>query len=146
MPQVSINWLSELTGKDRRTIKRRVGNIPQDSNGRIDSRAALEAIYCGPLTNSTGEFISTPEAVRQLTLAKKAEIELNMEIKRGLRIPIADALDVTNRVFQSIAGTLKANRDKVLTEKHINEMLGALRDATRKIASNNGRHDLDESV
>jgi hypothetical protein len=48
---------------------------------------------------------------KQLTIAKKAEIELDMEIKRGLRIPIQDALDVTNRVFQSIAGTLKSRQN-----------------------------------
>jgi hypothetical protein len=32
----------------------------------------------------------------------------------------------------------RSNRDKMLTEKHINEMLGALRDATRRIGSKTG--------
>ena len=38
-----------------------------------------------------GKFIPTSEAVRQLTIAKKAEIDLDMKIKRGQRIGSAVA-------------------------------------------------------
>jgi len=39
----------------------------------------LEAIYCGTLPGENG-FISTLEAVRQLTIAKKEQIELQNQI------------------------------------------------------------------
>ena len=137
--QVSINHLAEETEKDYRTIKKRVSTLKRDSSGNYRASEALEAIYIGEVKGPDGVFIPTPEAVRQLTIAKKAEIDLSMEIKRGLRIPIDDAAAVTNQVFQGIAGILKANRDKPLTEKHINEVLSSMRDACTKIcASPNG--------
>ena len=89
MPTVSINFLSRHTGKDRRTIKRRLDKLPQDAKGKFDSGAALEAIYYGPSPDGNG-FISQSEAVRRLTIAKEKEIVLSMEIQRGSRIPLAD--------------------------------------------------------
>src|SRR5215469_15244157 len=118
MPSVTINWLYRHTGKDRRTIEKRVNKIHRDSKGKFDSAEALEAIYLGQLTssngNGNGEFVPTPEAVRQLTIAKKQEIELDMEIKRGDRIPREDCELAFNEVVQSINGSLKARRNQVL--------------------------------
>src|SRR5437016_6274271 len=103
MPLVSANWLARHTGKDWRTIKKRIDKLAHDNRSRVDCATALEAIYCG-LAENKGQFISTPEAIRQLTIAKKDEIDLEMEIKRGERIPIQDCVAVDNEVFQSIAG------------------------------------------
>ena len=127
MPTVSINWLSRHTGKDRRTIKKRLDRLQQDLKGKFDSVAALEAIYYGPSPDGNG-FISQSEAVRRLTIAKEKEIVLSMEIQRGSRIPLADVAQSSNEIFQMFAGTLKANRDKVMTEATINEIFEALRD------------------
>ena len=141
MPQVSIYWLNTYTGKDPRTIKKRLANLPKDKHGKYDSGAAFEAIYAGQMTELEGEFISTQEAVRRLTNAKRAQIDLDMEIKRGQRIPIDVVQDVARRSFQSIATTLKANHDKVLTLELINEMFATLRDAGQKLISkNDGLH------
>src|SRR5262249_53320589 len=126
MPTVSINWLSRHTGKDRRTVKKRLDKLPQDLKGKLDSVAALEAIYYGPSPDGNG-FISQSEAVRRLTIAKEKEIVLSMEIQRGSRVPLADVAASTNEIFQMFAGTLKANRDKVMTEATINEIFEALR-------------------
>jgi hypothetical protein len=141
MPQVSIYWLNTYTGKDPRTIKKRLANLPKDKHGKYDSGAAFEAIYAGQMTELEGEFVSTPEAVRRLTLAKKAQIDLDMEIKRGQRIPIDDVKEIVGRAFMSVAATLKANRDKVLSEQQINDIFAMLRDSENKLVSKNGgRH------
>jgi len=137
--KVSIYWLNQATGKHPGTIKKRIANLTPDSRGKYDSATALEAIYVG-LVAENGEFISTPEAVRQLTIAKKSEIDLEMEIKRGDRIPIADCLAVDNEVFQAIAGTIKANRNKQLSEEVTNEIFDNLRDWAGRL-NGNGKHD-----
>src|SRR5262245_26231048 len=51
--------------------------------------------------------------------AERASIELDMEIKRGSRIPLDIVADSANRVFRIYAGTLKANHNKVLTQEVI---------------------------
>src|SRR5262245_5955150 len=87
--RVSIYWLTQVTEKHRGTIKKRVAALEQDKHRRYDSAAALEAIYVGGASsNGETEFVSTPEAVRQLTVAKKQQIELDMQITRGERIPV----------------------------------------------------------
>jgi hypothetical protein len=63
--RVSIYWLCQATEKHRGTVKKRVSALDADKHGRYDSAAALEAIYCGAGSGDNGEFISTPEAVRQ---------------------------------------------------------------------------------
>jgi len=134
--KVSVYWLNQATGKHTATIRKRIANLNPDSQGKYDSAVALEAIYCG-LVESEGSFISTPEAVRQLTIAKKSEIDLEMEIKRGDRIPIADCLAVDNEVFQTVAGTLKANRGKVLSEEVTNEIFDGIKEWAGRL---NGNH------
>src|SRR5262245_15911813 len=126
MPQVTANWLARHTKKTWRTVARRIEKVPKDNQGRMDSAVALEAIYYGS-QDENGEYISTPEAVRQLTIAKKSEIDLEMEIKRVDRLPIKECLAIDNEVFQTIAGTIKANRDKPLTQELTNEMFDVLR-------------------
>ena len=128
MPLVSANWLSRHTGKDWRTIKKRIDKLNHDNRGRVDCASALESIYCGNGSNGNGEFIGTPEAIRQLTIAKKQEIDLEMEIKRRERIPIEDCTEVDNEILQAVAGLLKANRNKLLSDDVINELFGNMRE------------------
>jgi len=70
--------------------------------------------------------------------SEKECIDLDMEIKRGLRIPIDTVKEVVGRAFMSVAATIKANRDKVLTEAQINEMFAMLHDSGEKLISKNG--------
>ena len=137
--KVSVYWLNQATGKHTATIRKRLSSLTPDSRGKYDSATALEAIYIG-LSDANGEKISTPEAVRQLTVAKKEEIDLGMQITRGERIPIEDCLSVDNEVFQAIAGTIKANRNKPLSEELTNEMFQNLRDWAGRL-NGNGKHD-----
>ncbi len=104
------------TGKDRRTIKKRLDKLPQDSKGKFDSVTALEAIYCGTLTSENG-FISTPEAVRLLTIAKKEQIELQNQVTRSERIPIDDVNQAVNIAFTSMRGIEMRDVAKWLRQK-----------------------------
>ena len=77
--------------------------------------------------------ITTAEAIRQLTVEKALQVRLQNEITRGERIPIQDALEVVNRVFQSIAATIKSRLNKVMDLDTINELFAELRGATKQI-------------
>jgi len=120
--RVSIYWLCQATEKHRGTLKKRVSALEADKHGRYDSAAALEAIYCGALPDDNG-FISTPEAVRQLTIAKKEQIELQNQIARGERIPIDDVNLAVDQVFGAMRGIVKAN----LSVDHANEVFDEMR-------------------
>jgi hypothetical protein len=132
--QVTINWLAECVGMHPSTVKRRTTGLQRDTTGKLNRVRALEAVFIGTVETKDGR-ITTQEAIRQLTVEKALQVRLQNEITRGERIPIQDALEVVNRVFQSIAATLKANRDKLLTEAQINEMFTALRGASARLAT-----------
>src|SRR5580765_1494939 len=59
--------------------------------------------------------------------SEREQIELDMSIKRGSRVPIEDCMAVDNEVFQAFAGTLKANAGKLLSQSLINEIFEMLR-------------------
>ena len=134
--KVSIYWLGQATGKHPATIRKRIASIIPDDKGKYDSTVALQAIYIG----IEGSKVTTEEAIRQLNVARKEEIDLDMEIKRKERLPIADCLAVDNEVFQAIAGTIKANRNKQLSEEVTNEIFDNLRDWAGRL-NGNGKHD-----
>lgn len=138
--KVSIYWLGQATGKHPATIKKRISNLDTDKRGKYDSGLALEAIYCG-LNEVEGQKISTPEAVRLLTIAKKEEIDLDMEIKRGERLPRLDVELAHDEVFKSIAGTLKANANKKLTMPTINAIFGQFRTIGKELLNGHNGHD-----
>ncbi len=131
--KVSVYWLSEATGKHPATIKKRISALERDKDGKVNSNEALECIYIG----GSG---TTEEVIKQLNIKRTQEIDLEMEIKRGLRIPVSDCLAIDNEVFQSIAGTLKANAGKHLTEDVTNEIFDGLKQWAGRL-NGNGSHD-----
>jgi hypothetical protein len=108
MKRVSQIELAELTQKDRKTIRYLLANLKPEPGPRgaklYPSNLALETIYLG----SEGA-ITNAEAVRQLNIAKKAEIDLQMSITRGERIPIDDVNEAVGQVFAAIRGIVKAS-------------------------------------
>jgi hypothetical protein len=78
----------------------------------------------------------------QAKLAKlKAEceqIELDMQIKRGTRIPKEDVDRACNIVFKAIAGIIKANRNKLLTDEQINEIFDLMRSTAKRLQKTHG--------
>ncbi len=132
--------MGQATGKHPATIKKRIANLIPDIKGKYDSADALEIIYCGSVEGEDGKPITGPEAVRLLTIARKEEIDLDMEIKRGERIPVEDCLAIDNEVFQSITGTLKAHSGKYLNEDVTNEIFDGLKQWVGRL-NGNGSHD-----
>jgi phage terminase Nu1 subunit (DNA packaging protein) len=143
-----LTWPAEKMAKFIDISPRRLqqlvqeGIIPKEDRGRYSPIAVNLAYirYLRDRVQSPDQSDSEYFAAKLAKLrAEREQIDLDMEIKRRLRIPIDDALDIHNRVFQAISGTLKANRGKMLTESAINELLGALRDAgARMTTSANG--------
>ena len=117
--QVSINQLSEWTGKDRRTITTRLKDLAHVDGAKgaylYESSEALELIY--------GKGAGKPD----LEAKRCEEIDLNMSIKRKERIPLRIASTLWDTGLQSFAATLKAAKGKVLDAAKINELLEILR-------------------
>jgi hypothetical protein len=84
---------------------------------------------------SDGEFFQAKLAKLK---SEREQIELSMQIVRGERIPLGDALAATKLVFGSIAGILKANRNKMLTEAQINEIFDQMRTTARQLQHDYG--------
>lgn len=131
MPRLSINELATLTGKTRATVTKRLDGIdPAEDKGKVgklyDSKIALEKIYLAA-NESGGEFISSAEAQRQLTIARKEQIDLETACTRKERISL-DVLEETNdEIFSNVAGILKAHEGKKLSSESIGDMLSELR-------------------
>ena len=131
MKLVSINELSLLTGCTRETVTRKVAGIepkPGEKRAKLyPSDAALRKIL-GTETID-GEEVTAAEAQRQLTIARKQEIDLNMEVTSRKRIPLEIVNEVNDQVFQGINGILKSNAGKALTDEILKDIQGLLRDA-----------------
>lgn len=130
MKYVSIRELSELTNSDRETVKKRlVGLDCKDGKNRAKlfrSDVALRKVM-GMQGATDGEAISSVEAQRQLTIARKMQIDLEMEVTRKDRIPL-DALEMVNdEVFSNVAGMLKTRLDKVLDKQTLDDLLKEMR-------------------
>lgn len=116
--EVSINRLSELTGFARKTVVLRIDGLPNKKKGpalMYDSRRALSVLYHGASEEDGGGKVDAAEASRQLTIARRQQIDLEMEVTRKERIPL-DVIEAKNEtVFSNVAGLLKAHLDKPLT-------------------------------
>lgn len=117
--QLSINQLSDLTGRDRRTITTRLKNLAHVDGAKgaylYESAEALELIY------------AAKGGKADLDQKRCEQIDLDMSIKRKERIPLPIATSLWDAGLQSFAATLKAARGKILDTTKINELLEVLR-------------------
>lgn len=120
--QLSINQLSDLTGKDRRTITTRLKDLAHVDGAKgaylYEASEALELIY------------GAKGGKADLDAKRCEEIDLNIEIKKKMRIPLPIVSGKWDAALQSFAATLKAARGKVLDTTKINELLDVLRSVT----------------
>ena len=130
--QVTINWLAECVGMHPSTVKRRTTGLQRDTTGKLNRVQALEAVFIGTVETKDGR-ITTPEAVRQLTIEKALQVRLQNEITRKERIPIDDVNEVIGQVFQSMAATIKSRLNKVMDLDTINELFDQLRNVPKQI-------------
>lgn len=132
----SINELSQMTGSTRATVTRKVANLPFEDGTKgaklYESRPALEAILIGPVSEE-GQPVSYNEAQRLLSIAKRHEIELGMEVTRKERIPL-DVLETVNeKALSNVVGILKAHEGQLLTVEVIGDMLAEMREIGAKL-------------
>ncbi len=69
---------------------------------------------------------------------ERQQIELDMQIKRGERIPRQDVELACGMIFGGLCGILKANRNKVLTEEQINEIFDQIKALTKRLRGDYG--------
>src|SRR4029453_4841959 len=124
--RISVSEAASLTGQNRATIKKHAHDLKSypGKKGAVlyESRELLQRLYVG----SDGAPTAS-EALRQLTIAKTRQIQIDIEIKRKTRIPIDDVLVAHRDLFRATVGHLKAHRNKTLTEDFINEILAEWR-------------------
>ncbi len=116
--QLSISQLSELTGRERRTVANKLADVPHtpgDKNAMLyESAEALPLIYA----------VDNLENARAAQARSQASLNaLREEDMRKQRIPLKVALGAIDEAFQSIGATLKAAKGKKLTAERINELL-----------------------
>lgn len=124
-----------MTGRTRENIMGKLDGVPFEKKGSAklyDSVPALSRIFLGQ-SDTDGTALTEAESRRLLNLRRIAEIDLDMEIKRKERIPLDVLESVNDRAFSNVAGMLKSNRDKPLTEEAINDMLTELRSVSEAI-------------
>ncbi len=129
---VTIHWLSEATGMHGATIRKRLSELTPDK-AKYNSAKALEAIYLGQVISVDGAFIPRPEAERLLTIAKRQQIDLDMEIKNRTRIPLETVEAVNQEVCDAAFALIKSCRDKKMTEAKINEVAEQFRSIPRNL-------------
>jgi len=122
----SINELSDLTGRHRHTITKRLLDLPSIDGPKgahlYESTEALPLIYaCDNLESARAE-----QARSQAALNKVRE-----EVLRKERIPIQIALDTMDEIFQAIGATLK--NCKELSPARVNELFAKFREAPKKL-------------
>jgi hypothetical protein len=124
----SINELSQLTGRNPRTITNRVIDLQYQVGPKgahlYESTEALPLIYA--VDNL--EAARAAQALSQASLNKIKEENLRKE-----RIPIQIVLDEMDAVFQAMGATLKAAKGKTLTSELINDLFAKFRSVPAKL-------------
>ena len=77
--RVTINFLSDLTGKDRRTVQKRLADMTPAADNTFNSAEALLAIYSpGGALDPQQEKAALDRARRELTELQKGEKERSL--------------------------------------------------------------------
>jgi hypothetical protein len=113
MKEVSVNELSVLTGCTRETVGKKLEGVTFKEGPKgaklYDSEKALRLVLGVAEINEKGEVMSQAEANRQLTIARKEQIGLEMEVLRKERPRIEEVLEVFDDIFDDVAGIVKSS-------------------------------------
>jgi hypothetical protein len=125
---LSISQLSDLTGRDRRTIAKNLEGIHYTPGERgaflYESTDALPLVYA----------VDNLEAARARQAMSQASLNtVREEDMRKQRIPLSIVRDTVDEVFQAIGSTLKAAKNKKLTTDRINELFDKWRDLPARL-------------
>ena len=115
MRKLSINELAELTGKDRRTIKKHLADVLPDAAGKYDSPHALQVLYVG----DGGPTYS--EAMRRLAIAReKSEREKEKKLRMENALAEQSQIDVED-VYGILEGSFIAIRERILGSRSLTD-------------------------
>ena len=125
---LSINQLSELTGRDRRTITKHLEDLHfvdgEKGAHLYKSSEAFPMIY----------RVDNLESARAKQALSQASLNaIREEVLRKERIPIQIVLDEMDSLFQGMAATLKAAKGKTLTIELINDIFDKFRSVPAKL-------------
>lgn len=113
---LSINQLSELTGKDRRTIKDRLTGLSphsEDKRGQyFDTHQALERIFEHKKTEGGIQRKLLQEELR-IESARAEKIELEVKAMKGELVPIEDVIKSVEREYTFVRSQLRALPSKL---------------------------------
>ena len=150
---ISINKLAELTGIDRRTVKKRLEGLTPNKVGRAynyESTQALPAIYASAVIKP-GPQVTDPDAFNLDYQAEKARLAKekadgqaikNAESRREL-VPVAEItnawgriitgirnqfLALPNRLAQMLETTATTEQRRALIDREVKTILEALAD------------------
>jgi hypothetical protein len=119
---LSIKQLADVTGRTRETVTRRLRGLDPVAGKKgallYESSTALPLIYAV----DSLEAARAKQALSQTALNTVREEEL-----RKHHIPIEDARDVTDEIFQAMGAILKAAKGKTLTAERINDIFEKFR-------------------
>lgn len=134
MKLIGQNEIATLTGCDKKTVKSRLAGVvakPGPNRANLyDSTIALRKVM--GLDHQEGDPVTPAQAQLQLTIARKQEIELSMEVMRRERIPIDVLNGALDQVFGAINGIIKANADRIGSEG-VADIQSQIRDVPSKL-------------
>ena len=134
MKLLSIPQIVELTELARLTVQKRLGDMTftlgkgKGSPKLFRASEALRRCIMGDIsTGEPGEVITAAEAARQLTVARKQQIDLEMEVTRKDRWPKAIVLSIFGEGLDNVIGVIKAHEGKTMTATLIQDLLTEIR-------------------
>lgn len=112
---LSISQLSEVTGKDRRTISKRLASIqPHSDEGRAykyDAAVALDLIFASDSVQGMDKQLL--KAQLGLELGKQAKIEIEVAKLRGELIPLGEIVKAVEKEYANVRAQLRAIPSKL---------------------------------
>jgi hypothetical protein len=120
MLKVTENWLHEVTGKHRDTIKRHTAHLKRDDAGKMRSDHALQALYIG----EDGQLTHS-EALRRLAVAREKQIAQDIRLKEERHVTIEEhtlSLIDLNAVWRAALINHCLNGER-LTQQKVNNII-----------------------
>jgi hypothetical protein len=114
--RVTLNWLSEVTGKHFATVKKHLDNLPRDQDGKLESKKALQILFNG------GDGVTHSEALRKLAIAREEQIRADIRIKDEGTMPLDEVTDLYNELIRHMQITLTANKGKLISDQTVLEV------------------------
>jgi hypothetical protein len=112
---LSINQLSELTGKDRRTIKTKLTGVQAEPGAKgahlYDPRDALPALYAAESTKDTEKQLGQESLL--LERAKRQKLEIEVGRLRGELLPIDEIAKAVERQYSYVRAQIRSIPSKL---------------------------------